>query len=193
MGLEEKQGLSECLMEGIEIDEVLINTGLGKLALLPAGKQVLNPVELFSSEKMDYLLEQIKRRYADGFIVIDSTPVLPFAEAHILANKVDGVIFIVREGGSSLQSVKESLDLLKDSKVLGMVFNSATSVTRGGYYQYGYRYGYRYGYNYDYHSHYHDSEPKDQTTDTPPPGKSSKHGFFSRTRKSKAGKPKDSE
>lgn len=193
LGLDVNRGLSDCLIDGMDIEEALIETGLGNLTLLPAGKQVMNPVELFSSEKMDYLFEEIKKRYAGGFIVIDSTPVLPFAEAHILSNKVDGVVFIVREGGASMQSVKEALDSLKDSRVLGIVFNSASSVSIGGYYHYGYRYGYRYGYSYDNQTHYHTPDPKDQATDSPPSGKSSKHGIFSRMRKSKAGKSKDSE
>jgi exopolysaccharide/PEP-CTERM locus tyrosine autokinase len=193
LGLESSRGLSDCLMHGMVLEEALIDIGLGNLTILPAGKQVINPVELYSSEKMDYLFDQIKKRYAGGFIVFDSTPVLPFAEAHILANKVDGVVFVVREGGASMPSVKEALDSLKDSRVLGMVFNSATSVSLGGYYHYGYRYGYRSGYSYDYHSHYNTTDPKDQTTDSPPSGKSSKHGFFSRIRKSKSDKSKFSE
>ena len=146
---------------------------------------MINPVELFSSEKMDSLYEQIKRLYADGFVIFDSTPVLPFAEAHILANKVDGVLFVVREGGASLQSVKEALDSLKDSKVLGMVFNSSTTSSLGGYYQYGYRFGYRHGYSYDYQNNY-------QTTDAPPSGKSSKNGIFPRGREPKGDKSKKS-
>jgi exopolysaccharide/PEP-CTERM locus tyrosine autokinase len=193
LGLENNQGLSDCLMQGLEIEKALIDTGLGNLTLLPAGKPVINPVELFSSEKMNYLLEQLKKRYADGFIVFDSTPILLFAEAHILANKVDGVVLIVREGGASLQNVQESLDSLKDARVLGIVFNGATSGSLGGYYNYDHRFGYRYGNGYNYHTHYPATEPKDRPNGAVSSGKNSKRGIFSRMRESRGGKSKNSE
>ena len=141
LGVEPKAGLANCLMDGMDIGDALIKTGLGNLTLLPAGKRVVNPVELFTSQKMRDLLDQIKHRYADRYVVFDTPPLLPFAETRFLGTRVDGVVFVVREGGPSLQNVTEALEALKDANVLGLVYNEASESSRGSGYNYAY-YGY---------------------------------------------------
>jgi exopolysaccharide/PEP-CTERM locus tyrosine autokinase len=142
LGLEPHAGLANCLMDGTDIGEALIRTGIGNLTLLPAGKRVVNPVELFSSQTMKDLLDQIKHRYADRYVVFDTPPLLPFAETRLLGTRMDGVVFVVKEGGPSLQSVTEALESLKDANVLGIVYNEASETSLdSGYYSYYYDYG----------------------------------------------------
>ncbi len=166
LGVESAAGLADCLSDGMDIGEALIRTGLGNLAFLPAGRRVANPVELFSSQKMKDLLHQIKHRYADRYVVFDSPPLLPFAEARLLGSMVDGVVFVVREGGPSMQKVSEALDSLKDGNVLGVVFNAASEASiDGGYYSY-------------YHSY------RDEPV-SPPRSEAGKPGLLSRILKTK--------
>ncbi|HTP66078.1 MAG TPA: XrtA-associated tyrosine autokinase [Geobacteraceae bacterium] len=144
LGIAAKKGLSDCLREGFPISDVLIKTGLGNLTIFPAGERVTNPVEFFSSQKMKDLLSEVKHRYADRYIIFDMPPILPFAETRLLGSIVDGVVFVVKEGGTSLHNIKEALDSLKDANILGLVYNEATeaSLDNGYHYYYGkYRYG----------------------------------------------------
>jgi exopolysaccharide/PEP-CTERM locus tyrosine autokinase len=144
LGLTPTTGLAECLKEGVALDDVLIETGLGSLTFLPAGAADNNPVELYSSQKMKDLLADIKERFSGGYVIIDSSPVLPFAEARILANLADGVVFVVKEGGTSLKNIEEGLLTLFEANVIGMVFNKATTASlAGGYHYYYYDYDYR--------------------------------------------------
>ena len=130
-------GLAECLTDGVDLGEVLIKTGLGNLTLLPAGKQVKNHLELFSSNNMRQLILEIKHRYHDRIVLIDTPPVLMFAETRTLASQVDAVIMVVREGGTSLEDVQESMDLL-NNKVRGLVYNASEFVQHGHYSYYSY-------------------------------------------------------
>jgi len=118
----QEKGLSDCLVNGENVSQALVKTGIGKLVLLPAGKSVKDPMEIFSSNAMRQLVMELKHRYSDRIILIDTPPVLMFAETRALAGLVDGIILVVREGESSLEDVKESLDLL-DNKVVGLVYN----------------------------------------------------------------------
>ena len=189
LGMKPEVGLADCLMDDMPFDDGLIKTGIGDLSLLPAGKRVINPVELFSSDKMKDLVDQLKVRYAGGFVVFDTTPVLPFAEASILGTLVDGVVFIVREGGAPLLSVAESLESLNKTNILGLVFNSATHIGGGsGYYgyQYGYHYGYRYGSDNPYYNNDTKAEQEVGTEIKPEVKRRSK--LFQRFRKPKADK-----
>lgn len=146
LGLERQgtAGLTDCILDGLDVRDALVKTGIGKLSVLPAGKTMANPVELFSSQRMAEVIAEIKHRYPDRFVIIDTTPLLPFAEPHYLANLVDGVIFVVRQNHTPLDKVKEALASLKNHHLLGVVCNDmdASFVGNGYYGYYGY-YGYK--------------------------------------------------
>ncbi|WP_432821239.1 XrtA-associated tyrosine autokinase [Trichloromonas sp.] len=143
MDMEATVGLTDCVLDGIDVGDVLVKTGIGKLSVLPAGRMVPNPVELFSSNRMQNILLEIKNRYPDRYLIVDTTPLLPFAEPQFIANVVGGVLFVVREGYTSVDKVTKALGLLKNHNLLGVVCNGMSQVTSGGksgYYGY---YGYK--------------------------------------------------
>ncbi len=128
-------GLTECLTGKTTLSEAIVKTDIGKLRILPAGAPASNPVELISSKRMTELLSEMKHRYSDRYIIIDTPPVIPFAETRILAHNVDGIIYIIKEGGSSLVQVEKGLETLEKSKIIGLVYNQAAGFT--GASQYG--------------------------------------------------------
>ena len=79
-------------------------------------------------------MEEMKQRYPDRILLVDTPPVLLFAETRTLADLADGVILVVREGESSLEDVQECLTLL-NNKVLGLVYNATDYVQPAGYYR----------------------------------------------------------
>ncbi len=143
LGLKSDVGLTDCVLDGIDVGSALVKTGIGKLVVLPAGRPVEDPVEVFSSTRMAGILDEVKKRYSDRFVIVDSTPLLPFAEGYILASLVDYVMFIARQDYTPFDKLKEALASLKSNNLLGVVCNDVDSTLVGnGYYGY---YGY---YNY---------------------------------------------
>lgn len=142
LGIDYKYGLSDYLVDNVDISEVLIKTGIGNLVLLPAGRSVENPVEILSSEKMKALVQELKQRYMDRYVIIDTPPILPFADAISIGSYVDGIVFVVKEGRTQKQSIENAMHLIKNLNVLGVVFNNVNELSLdGGSYHYGY---YRY-------------------------------------------------
>jgi exopolysaccharide/PEP-CTERM locus tyrosine autokinase len=140
LGLHAGAGLTDCVLDGVDVGSAIIKTGIGKLAVLPAGRPVEDPVEVFSSTRMATILDEVKKRYSDRFVIIDSTPLLPFAEGYILANLVDYVIFVARQDYTPFDKLKEALASLKSNNLLGVVCNDVDGTLVGnGYYGY---YGY---------------------------------------------------
>jgi len=133
LGLKPAPGLSDCLLDGVDVGRALVRVGKPKLSFMSSGRKVANPAELLSSNKMKDLLQEMKNRYRDRYIIIDTPPVLAFAETHSLSSCVDGVIYVVKEGVSH-SSVKSALDILKDSPVLGIVYNNARKDELNGRY-----------------------------------------------------------
>ena len=64
-GTDMNEGLSNYLLGQAEIPDLLINPGIEKLVLLPAGRPLPNSAELLGSPRMVMLVNEIKNRYAD--------------------------------------------------------------------------------------------------------------------------------
>lgn len=135
-----KLGLSDCLLGGVNPLSAIIGTGIPKLDLLPAGKSVRNPVEVLSSPKMKTLLVELKRSYPDRYVIIDTPPILPFAETQAIGMLSDGVLFIVKEGESTVQDLQDAIEIMHGTRLLGIVFNDATTGGMDNRYRHYYRY-----------------------------------------------------
>lgn len=122
-------GLSDCLQDGIDPGAAIINTSIGSLSIMPAGKEVSNPLELFSSRKMQDLLAGLKHRYNDRYIIIDTPPLLPFAETRLLGHLVDGIVFVIQEGLAPRENVLEAIEALKGCPILGVLLNNSSTVS----------------------------------------------------------------
>ena len=136
LGIEPTVGLSDILMGTADISQALIRTGIGNLMVLPSGSRISDPVELMLSSKMVSLVSELKNRYSDRYVIFDTPPVLPFAEAHAMGSIVDAVVFVIREGRAPLNSVKEALETLKESNIIGITYNCVRSGPFGDEYNY---------------------------------------------------------
>lgn len=133
-------GLSEHLANGRKLPTLLLKTGVDKLTILPSGKPPANPSELLSSAKMAALIEELKNRYDDRFLIIDSPPPMMAPETAAMAKHVDGIIIVIKYGSTPIHMVEELIDHLGREKILGAVvnrFDSRISARYYGYEKYG--------------------------------------------------------
>ncbi len=142
MGYTNNEGLHEYLSGKKFLSELIIRTKLPKLSVLLAGSNPPNPTEILSSSKMENFLEEVKARYNDRFIIIDTTPCQATAETNILAKFVDAIIFVVMSQKTPMGAIKTSIQGLEKEKILGIVFNGYKQI-HGGYGSY---------YNKDYYN-----------------------------------------
>ena len=136
-GLGLSEGLSEHLSNGNKLSALLIKPGINKLTILPSGRPPANPSELLSSDKMAALLEELKSRYDDRFLIIDSPPPMLAPETKALAKNVDGIILVIRSGKTPLHQVESLIEDLGREKILGAVINHYNSPVSAKYYGYG--------------------------------------------------------
>lgn len=137
-GFQEKEGIHEYLQEGTSVDSYLLQTPVERVSLLPAGRPMLNPTELLSSDKMRLLVEELKSRYQDRYIIADSPPVILAADSSYLSDLVDGVLLVVRSGKTHRELVRETVEGIGRDKILGVVFNEEDVTQR--YYRNYYKY-----------------------------------------------------
>jgi exopolysaccharide/PEP-CTERM locus tyrosine autokinase len=136
LGIEPEPGLIQCVKNQLPLGEALIKTGIGKLVVLPSGGTLDDPVEFLSSNRMKELIRELKTRYPDRYVIFDTPPMLPFADAQVLKHAVDATLFVVRERQAKIQHVKKILNDLKDANLLGVVYNDIQSCTANNPYYY---------------------------------------------------------
>lgn len=142
-GFDEVEGLSEYLSEAKPLSSLLVKTFLDKLTLLPAGKIPFNPSELLSSEQMRRLIQEVKLRYSDRYIIIDTPPPYLTSETNAISRQVDGIVIVIHQGKTRKKDVLDLVDIYGKEKILGVVYNFAKRKIGYGYGKYGYgKYGY---------------------------------------------------
>jgi exopolysaccharide/PEP-CTERM locus tyrosine autokinase len=131
-------GLSEHLSKERSLASVLHKTIVSKLTILPGGSPPHNPSELLASEKMLGLLKEVKSKYSDRYIIIDSPPLPLASEVNVIARKVDAVILVIKYGKTKRESIEEVVEMIGRKKVLGVVFNyfDVRSLQHAGYGKY---------------------------------------------------------
>ncbi|MGZ4959688.1 MAG: CpsD/CapB family tyrosine-protein kinase [Methylomonas sp.] len=125
-GFESETGLSDYLLHDAEISSMLINPGIDRLVVLPAGKPMFNSTEMLRSPKMLRLVEELRNRYPSRIIIFDMPPILSRDDALGFSPYVDCVLLVIDEGHTKTEELKHAALLLKDCQVLGTVFNKAT-------------------------------------------------------------------
>jgi capsular exopolysaccharide synthesis family protein len=131
-GLGRLPGLCEWLSGKTENISIYRLESLG-LWILPAGSAPQNPLELMQSGKLPSLMEQLEAWF--DWIVIDSPPVLPLADASIWSRLSDGILLVTRKGITEKQQLQRGIEAIERSKLLGALVNSSSNVAHSDYYQ----------------------------------------------------------
>jgi len=114
-------GLSDYLRGEADEYAVIQKGTKENLFLIPGGSLVSNPSELLLSDRMKELLNDVTPAF--DWIIIDSPPTLPVHDATILADMVDGVLFVIRAGSTDADISERTAAEFKDKNLLGVVLN----------------------------------------------------------------------
>ncbi|MGV8093847.1 MAG: polysaccharide biosynthesis tyrosine autokinase [Mangrovibacterium sp.] len=144
--IDPEKGVVSYILGDHQLDEVIEQVNSPYFYVLPAGPIPPNPGEMFLDSKVVQLLEKLKEKFE--VIVIDLAPVLFISDILQIADKLDSIIFIVRDNFTNRNWLKHAVDEIKAYKLkgVGIVINAVK--IKKGYGGYGYGYGYGYGHEY---------------------------------------------
>lgn len=130
LGLTPEPGLMDVLEDPARsLSEVLLQTNVEKLSLLPAGSPQGHATEYLSSERMRRLLDEMRTRYTDRILIFDAPPLLPSTESRALATQMGQVVLVVAEGITPRSNVTEALSALANCPVVLPLLNQASGRT----------------------------------------------------------------
>ena len=139
LGIKSSPGLIEYLEGGdISFTDILLNTNIPGLRVVPAGRLHKHSTELLASNKMALLAEELSNRYPDRLIIFDSPPLLAATQGEILAKLVGQVVLVIEAEKTMQSMVMESVAKLSSCDVVLAVLNKSKAGMDAGYYGYGY-------------------------------------------------------
>jgi capsular exopolysaccharide synthesis family protein len=135
-------GLGDILQETPDIEEYPIEelvkeTAISHLSLMTSGARTLDPGRLFYSQRLLKLIMRLRRDFE--YIIIDTPPVLDFADARFLGRVADGVLLVLRSGSTDRgRALSACQRMIEDGLViLGTILTDWKSSNN----QYGHYYG----------------------------------------------------
>ena len=121
-------GVTNIILQDKTIEEMLQDTEISGLKLLPSGSVPVGPVELLSNPKLKEMLETLKTM-AD-YVCIVSAPLIIrsssiLSDVCIVASKVDGVVLVIDSRSVKTRTAKKAIELLNGARapIVGTVLN----------------------------------------------------------------------
>ena len=132
LGLPPLPGLADCLEGRVELGEVLRRVQNFGLWHIPAGRALVNPGGLVQGHAIRDILKGAGQRF--DWVVVDSPPLNPFADAHYLASCTDTALMVLRAGTTPRELFDAALKSFRGVRIAGVVLNGHVEPNRQSYY-----------------------------------------------------------
>lgn len=139
LGFEADRGLLDLLVNPqLAWSDLVLETNVPKLSILPAGTRSGVSTELLASEAMESLLVSMAAASREFIVIFDAPPLLVTSEARTLASLVGQVLLVVEASTTPRRAVAEALAELEGcAHVMTMLNRTTEPATRYGYGEYG--------------------------------------------------------
>ena len=121
------------------LSDLILQTSLPKLRILPSGRRHAHSTELLASESMTQLVQELAQRYPDRVVLFDSPPLLATSEASVLAGLMGQVVMVVEANKTKREELNEALTHLNPNQYVGLVLNKSGKPFGADYYYGGYQ------------------------------------------------------
>lgn len=140
LGIKSEIGLIDFLeTDQLSLSDIILETELPGLRIIPAGKTHNFSTELLASDKMVGLSKELSERYSDRIVIFDTPPLLATTQAEVLASQMGQIVLVIGAETTPQRFVLESVKKLQScSDVVLTLLNRAQRNLTPGYYGYGY-------------------------------------------------------
>ena len=134
LDLPSTQGLSDIISTDLTLQDAIQKSSLDdNLFVLTAGQSLSDPIKLLSSDKMQYIMDQVTAQF--DLVIYDTPPLLGLGDGNLLAAKADGTLLVVGVEKTDRSLVMKAFDGLKIARasVLGIVANGVKAEATQAY------------------------------------------------------------
>jgi protein-tyrosine kinase len=133
-------GFTDLLSKEHRLEDVLIETDLPNLILLPPGSHGPHVPELLHGRAPSLVFAEIARCYPEHVILIDTAPCLASSDPVSFAPLASQVVFVIEAGNTQQSEIEASLNLLSGSGPISFLLNKAPDNSSQHFGSYSYYY-----------------------------------------------------
>lgn len=154
-------GLTEILIGEIHWEDAVKSTSVDTLHTITTGRLPGNPGELLISPINEQFIAAARKHY--DYVLFDCPPLTSIDDTFCLLSLVDGLVFVVKAGHTSMRFAKNALAAVRHrgANIIGIILNGITTDHPGYYYYY---------YYHDYYKTAQEAVAKGETLDETQPG-----------------------
>jgi len=120
---ERYQGLTSFLSGNAELSDVICDTSIDNLMIIPAGQVPPNPTSLIQNDNFKAMIEIVRGLY--DYVIIDTPPLGLVIDAAILAHHSDASLLVTKAGADKRRTITKLKEQLEQSGsvFLGVILN----------------------------------------------------------------------
>jgi len=140
LGVRADRGIVDVLAGSLGLAEVLVQTNIPNLMILPAGRGGPHVPELLSSREMSSLLDELTQQLSDFYLIMDTPPCMASSDAAALAPLVGQIVFVVEAHNTQQGEIEAALSTLSGCPRISLLLNKSDSLATEHFGSYGYNY-----------------------------------------------------
>lgn len=123
LGYESDRGLADYLLDDAAMPDIIAWPQVEKLAIISGGRHFQEGAEVLNSPRMQHLVQEMKNRYTDRYVIFDVPALLEVPYALAFSALVDAVLIVVAKHRTPMPDVQRAMSLLPKEKIAGFVMN----------------------------------------------------------------------
>jgi capsular exopolysaccharide synthesis family protein len=138
LDVDEPLGLTSVIAGDVTLEQAMTTIDEGRIDVLSSGPIPSNPSELLGSVRMSALLAELGSTH--DIVIVDAPPVLPVADALVLAGEIDAVVLVTKVGETTRERLKQAAEAVLQVRgnLVGIVPNAVVQREDSAY-AYAYR------------------------------------------------------
>jgi capsular exopolysaccharide synthesis family protein len=134
LGMSYENGLTDFLSGQAELDQVVYDIGLKRLAVVPNASPVETSSEHLRSARMTEFLNALEAQTPRRIIILDMPPLMMSDDVLAFAPRVDSFLLVASQGLTARRTLANAKEVLSELNLLGVVLNRSTERNDSPYY-----------------------------------------------------------
>ncbi len=134
LGMTYEHGLTDYLTGQVELEQIIYDIGVKRLAVIPNASSVENSSELLCSPRMGEFIAALESQVPRRIIVLDMPPLMVTDDVLAFAPRVDAFLLVVSQGQTARRTLANAKEVLSEVNLMGVVLNRSTERNDSPYY-----------------------------------------------------------
>ena len=134
LGMSYEHGLTDYLTGQVELDQIIYDIGVKRLAVVPNASSVENSSELLCAPRMGEFIAALEAQIPRRIVVFDMPPLMVTDDVLAFAPRVDTFLLVVSQGQTARRTLANAKEVLAEMNLMGVVLNRSTERNDSPYY-----------------------------------------------------------